>query len=246
MGEGWRAHTVLCHPVCMSTGLDPWMNLVLIGFIVLLGGGGLAFFYFSGGKPHGGVTRLNIRAVGIVFVVVAAALLAVIYERAVVAAVGLLGAVAGYLFGASSGGDNESQVTTGDVSGDNAKIAGRDLIEKLESLSTTVESYGTTLASVAEAAEDHGFQVHEERIMRTDNWVYTHGVTSEIALAHTRALRKFPPPEYRLITVSTVNMSDFAHVVFVFAAATHARGEVLLSLDPIQPDEPRQQRSPGR
>lgn len=213
----------------MTAGPAPWMSLVLIALIVAFGATALAFFYFSGGKPSGGVSKLNIRAVGIVFVVVAAAVLAVVYESAVVAAVGLLGAVAGYLFGASAVESNESQANVGDISGDNAKVAGRDLVEKLESLSTVIDKYEATVGG-AEAGSLHGHHIHEERIMRIGGWSTSVEPTSEIVRAHERALRDFPSPDFRLITVSTTGASDFIHVVFVFEARSYDPGTTASSL----------------
>lgn len=229
----------------MSGVLDPWMVLVLIVLIVLFGLAGLAFFYFGEGRPRGGISTLTIRAVGIVFVVVAASLLAIIYESAVVAAVGLLGAVAGYLFGVSAAGSSESQASVGDISGDNAKVAGRDLVEKLESLNTVIDKYEAAVAE-ASGAQDCGYHVHEERLFRVADWSTSLEPTSEIALSHRRALLMFPPTEFRLLSVSTAVVSDFVHVVFVFAASSYPLDDVRLTLNAQTSDPETWPRDIGR
>lgn len=214
----------------MQTDLTPW---ALLG-ILIFGFAALAYFYLNGGKPAGGVSKLSIRAVGIIFVLVAATALAIIYESAVVAAVGLLGAVAGYLFGApSAGGSSESSANVGDVSGDNARIAGRDLVEKqlvdrLESLNTTIQQFASTAPASGGA---HGMHVHEERVSRAGEWAYSPDGLSSIVQAYERALSRFPAPDFVLVSSAWSDVSDYAHVVFVFRAHAYPAGEIRSTLN---------------
>ena len=105
-----------------------------VGALVVVAGAGvfaLAFFFVIVVKK----LRLStpvIRAVGLVLVVVAVCALALATQSNVTAAVGVLGAVAGYLFGAASSGESSS-VSAGDV-GDGNTIVGRDLNQTVEQL----------------------------------------------------------------------------------------------------------------
>ncbi|WEK12327.1 MAG: hypothetical protein P0Y48_07485 [Candidatus Microbacterium phytovorans] len=213
----------------------PWL-LVLIA---VFGLASLAFFFLRT-KKDAELSKLTIRAVGIVLVIVTAALLAVAYESAVVAAVGLLGAVAGYLFGSSSStGGNESQATVRDITGDDNRVAGRDIVERLdsaltkleslESLNANIEKFESTM--VASDSPAHGYHVHEERIPAFGRWAANPAPVSDIARASERALTKFAPPYFRLVATSTIGVSDFIHVLFVFAAESYAAGEVQISLE---------------
>jgi len=71
-------------------------DLLLIGIVSVLGAGAL-FGVFKNMKP--GFGPQNIRAIGIVLVATFAAMLGVKDPGALTAAMGILGAIAGYLFG---------------------------------------------------------------------------------------------------------------------------------------------------
>jgi hypothetical protein len=73
--------------------VKPLAVLILISLI----GGGTLFGVFK--KMQRGFGPFNLRVVGIVLVATLAALLSVLYQDSINAAMGILGAIAGYLFG---------------------------------------------------------------------------------------------------------------------------------------------------
>lgn len=209
------------------------MEILGIVVIAVFGLASLGFFFATLRVGRDGISKTVVRAVGIVLVVVSAAVLAMIYESAVVAAVGLLGAVAGYLFGAGvSGGSTDSQANVGDVSGDNTKIAGRDLVEKalvdrMESLNTTIEQHSHSLASATGAARS-GVHVHELKILAGDADARGSG-QSGLVLAFGDVLRRFAQSGLGLISVSEglqPPRSDYLHFYFYFAVPGAEAGEV--------------------
>ena len=76
--------------------MTPDTTWILIGIVASLGAGTLVGVFKT---VKGGFGPYNLRAVGIVFIATLATLLAIKDPAAMSAAMGLLGAVAGYLFG---------------------------------------------------------------------------------------------------------------------------------------------------
>lgn len=97
-------------------------------------------------RMQGGFGPMNLRAVGLVLIAGLASILAIGNEASLTAAIGLLGAIAGYLFGAKTSKAEErlaspsSAVNAAGASfGDNATLVGRDLVNNIERMLATVE-----------------------------------------------------------------------------------------------------------
>lgn len=90
-------------------------------------------------KMKGGFGPINLRAFGIVLIAVLASLLVFANLENITAAIGILGAIAGYLFGAETkesptvGGTTGVNAVVAQV-GDNARIAGRDINETIDNI----------------------------------------------------------------------------------------------------------------
>jgi hypothetical protein len=93
-------------------------------------------------KMKGGFGPLNLRVVGLVLIAVLAALLAIAKSDNLNAAMGILGAIAGYLFGAKADSDSSSVDASGANLGDNARIAGRDINETVNNINARVQELG--------------------------------------------------------------------------------------------------------
>jgi hypothetical protein len=89
-------------------------------------------------KMKKGFGPFNLRVIGIVLVCTFATLLAITKESSLNAAMGILGAIAGYLFGFS--GKEKTPDSSASVQdsqfGDYAKVAGRDINETINNLRT--------------------------------------------------------------------------------------------------------------
>lgn len=124
------------------------MDYQALWIIAVLGTGTLIGVFW---KMKGGFGALNLRAVGLVLIAVLATLLAVAKSDNLTAAMGILGAIAGYLFGAkadsSSTQSNDSRVdASGANFGDNARVAGRDLNETVNNINARVQELGEILS----------------------------------------------------------------------------------------------------
>ncbi|MXS86339.1 hypothetical protein ABO04_10660 [Nitrosomonas sp. HPC101] len=102
-------------------------------------------------KMQGGFGPLNLRAVGLVLIAILASLLAIAKSDNLTAAMGILGAIAGYLFGAKAdSGNANSNVSRVDASGanfgDNARVVGRDLNETVNNINARVQELGEILS----------------------------------------------------------------------------------------------------
>ncbi|MGH8437995.1 MAG: hypothetical protein ACRERW_02855 [Pseudomonas sp.] len=113
----------------------------------------LGVFY----RMQGGFGQMNLRAVGIILIAMLASILAVAKSDDISAALGILGAIAGYLFGSRASESAASSRAELNASGANlgtaAKIAGRDINEtinnlqaKVENLSELLQGQSTTLS----------------------------------------------------------------------------------------------------
>lgn len=102
-------------------------------------------------RMKGGFSPFNVKALGLVFIAVLAALLAVARSDHSTAALSILSAIAGYLFGANlesgSTESNESRVDAAGANfGDNARVAGRDLNETVNNIHAQVEALNRLLS----------------------------------------------------------------------------------------------------
>jgi hypothetical protein len=117
------------------------MEIQLLYIVALLAAGTLVGSFW---KMKGGFGPFNLRVIGIVLVTSFSALLAVVKPESLNACLGILGAVAGYLFGSASKdkeagtGDNSSVAVDSSDVGAGAKIAGRDINETIQNLRAEV------------------------------------------------------------------------------------------------------------
>ncbi len=125
--------------------------LSVVALIVIAAAGGFALsFFFVMVLKRIRISTITIRAVGIVVVVIAVCALAISAQLDSTAAVGVLGAVAGYLFGAGSSGDS-SAVSAGDV-GDGNTIVGRDLNQRVDELKAETVHLSQAVSSLSRVA----------------------------------------------------------------------------------------------
>ncbi|MGK9148017.1 hypothetical protein KXS11_10370 [Plantibacter flavus] len=131
--------------------MDP-VALTVGALIVVAAAGAFALaFFFVMVLKRMRLSTIVIRAVGLVLVVIAVCALAIATQLDATAAVGVLGAVAGYLFGAGSSGDSGS-VTAGDV-GDGNTIVGRDLNQRVDALKAETVHLTQALTSLQRSTE---------------------------------------------------------------------------------------------
>lgn len=113
--------------------------------ISLLAVGTLLGVFF---KMKPGFGPMSLRAVGIVLVAFLSSILAISNPDTLNAAMGILGAIAGYLFGAkenTSKGNSSAEVTDSTF-GNNTKIAGRDINEIINNIQGKLNSLGEILS----------------------------------------------------------------------------------------------------
>ena len=89
-------------------GIDDIVTIAVLTIVTLVGGGTL-LLAFKQMKP--GFGPQNLRVVGIVLVATLVSLLAILHESALEAAIGILGAIIGYLFGSSSEQTGQSRAS---------------------------------------------------------------------------------------------------------------------------------------
>lgn len=80
-------------------------------------------------KMKPGIGPHNLKVIGLLSIAIFTAILGLANDSSTQAAFGIFGAIAGYLFGTSSG--NESRI---DSNGDNNQIAGRDINNRIEKM----------------------------------------------------------------------------------------------------------------
>ena len=120
-------------------------------WIVAVLGAGTLFGAFL--RMKSGFGPMNLRIVGIVLIAVLATLMAIAKADTLNAAMGILGAIAGYLFGAKAENGqetNNSKVSaTGATFGDSARVAGRDINETVNNINARVQELGQMLSQEA-------------------------------------------------------------------------------------------------
>lgn len=117
------------------------MEQQILWMVAILGAGTLLGVFW---RMKGGFGPMNLRAVGIVFIALLVCLLSIAKAGDMNAAMGILGAIAGYLFGAKAGDSEESESgssvdASGATFGNAAKVAGRDINEMIENLQGDVK-----------------------------------------------------------------------------------------------------------
>lgn len=130
-----------------------------VHWIVAVLGAGTLFGVFW--KMKGGFGPINLRVVGIVLIAVLVCLLSLAKSSDMTAAMGILGTIAGYLFGARAGDaekleSGSSVDASGAKFGDQAKIAGRDINEMIENLQGDIkEIKDSVINQVTESGLSH-------------------------------------------------------------------------------------------
>ena len=112
-------------------------------------------------RMKGGFGPQNLRAVGIVFIVTLVAILSLARSEDLTTAMGILGAVAGYLFGSQRSPGVEAQGSSvnaaGATFGDAAEIAGRDINKTIDTIETMKGDIETLKDSVVNLiSQDEG------------------------------------------------------------------------------------------
>lgn len=113
------------------------MEKYVIWIVAVLGAGTLLGVFW---KMKGGFGPINLRVVGIVLIAALVCLLSLAKSSDITAAMGILGAIAGYLFGATRATDAEEAKSSSSVDasgarfGNDARVAGRDINEMIENL----------------------------------------------------------------------------------------------------------------
>src|SRR5712671_4353671 len=118
------------------------MEKYVIWIVAVLGAGTLVGVFW---KMKGGFGPINLRVVGIVLIALLVCFLSLAKANDITAAMGILGTIAGYLFGATRARDSEESQSRSSVNasgakfGDDAKVAGRDINEMIENLQGDVK-----------------------------------------------------------------------------------------------------------
>lgn len=101
-------------------------------------------------KMKPGFGPMNLRVVGIVLVAFLSSILAISHPDTLNAAMGILGAIAGYLFGATDKEKSSPEGSVADASnstfGDNAKVAGRDINETINNIQGQLQALGNLVS----------------------------------------------------------------------------------------------------
>lgn len=120
-------------------------------YIVSIIGGATMLGVFI--RMRGGFGPMNLRAVGIILIGTFAAILAVSKEQSLNASLGILGAIAGYLFGYRDSKEKEEGASSNTISdthfGENATIVGRDLNQSIANMQTELAKIGQVINNVS-------------------------------------------------------------------------------------------------
>ena len=126
------------------------MEQQALWIVAVIGAGTLMGVFW---KMKDGFGPMNLRIIGIVLIAVLSALLAIAKADTLNAAMGILGAIAGYLFGAKvedGGKKNKSIVdAAGATLGDNVRVAGRDINETINNINAKVQELGKLFSKEA-------------------------------------------------------------------------------------------------
>lgn len=189
-------------------------------YVAVAGGLALVFFFVVVTKR----LKLSVailQAVGIVVVIVAVCALAFSKQVDGTAAIGVLGAVAGYLFGAAA--SSHSGTVSADNVGDGNTIVGRDLNQQIDELKAEAVNLSQSVASLQELDDQRrkmGTVILEVVTPRAegfsdDSYVrLVESVLRRMARSHNRLVSWTGPHASR--------QSDFSSSVFVFETDRHS------------------------
>ncbi|MFL6726005.1 MAG: hypothetical protein ACJ8FS_05775 [Sphingomicrobium sp.] len=132
--------------------VDPQLSLWIVSALCLVAL--LATFW----RMKGGFGPQNLRAVGIVFVASLVAILSLVRSTDLTTAMGILGAIAGYLFGSQRSPDEERRETSGVSAegatfGSGSRIAGRDINETLNRIVGDIDQIKDSVVHMTTAAD---------------------------------------------------------------------------------------------
>lgn len=128
--------------------IGSFMEQQTLWIISAIGAGTLIGVFY---KMKGGFGPVNLRAVGIVLIALLASIISLAKANDLNAALGILGTIAGYLFGANSvteknaNGAGSSFDAGGSEFGDNAKLAGRDINETVNNIQSKIDDISKIL-----------------------------------------------------------------------------------------------------
>lgn len=171
---------------------------------------GAATLYGVFRKMSGGFGPMNLRAIGLVLIAVVAAVLAIVKTDNLNAAMGILAAIAGYLFGANERSAKKQSVgsqvdASAAAFGDNARIAGRDLHETVNNINARVKELGELLALERSAVEN--LNIHSDigttgRTAYLLNTIYERG-TAQVGQAIGAVVNHWENKGWKLVGMSS-------------------------------------------
>lgn len=128
---------------CYQMGAS--MEEQTLWIVAVVGAGALAGVFW---KMKPGFGPFNLRAMGIVLIALFTVLLAIENTGTLNAAMGILGAIAGYLFSVIAESESNSSAVdaSGSSFGDGARVAGRDINETVNNINAQVQELGKLLS----------------------------------------------------------------------------------------------------
>ena len=169
-------------------------------------------------KMNSGFGPMNLRVVGIVLVAFLSSILAISNPDTLNAAMGILGAIAGYLFGTKEKEKKTKEVSSGEVTdstfGDNAKIAGRDINETITNIQGKLDSLGDIISK--ESAKMDKMILYQQR-NQTESYEYLLNTIYErqlsgCQLAISRVIKEWESQGWQLMGLT----SDYQGVDGIF------------------------------
>ncbi|PTY38712.1 hypothetical protein BGP77_11065 [Saccharospirillum sp. MSK14-1] len=185
-------------------------------------------------KMKGGFGPVNLRAVGIVLIALLASIISLAKANDLNAALGILGTIAGYLFGANStteksaNGTGSSLDASGSEFGDNAKLAGRDINETVNNIQSKIDDItkiiGEENSKIDRLVESHSSpSVYYEYLLNT---VFERG-TNKVYVVISRVLKKWSVEGWSLVGMTNLyDQSDALVLVFRRETDIKNAGEV--------------------
>ena len=181
---------------------------------------------------------MNLRAIGIILIATIASVLALAKGDDISAALGILGAIAGYLFGTKateshSQPTNSSEVNaTGASIGSGARIAGRDINETINNLQAKIENISDLIGkqSVVLNRTLHRNAYEPTRLEYLINTIYQRGEPG-VYQAMGHVIQHWSEQGYTLVsTVENYDQADAIALIFSrpLAADEEGYGDVLL------------------
>ena len=160
-------------------------------------------------KMNPGFGPMNLRVVGIVLVAFLSSILAISNPDTLNAAMGILGAIAGYLFGTKDKEKTPKKFSSAEVTestfGDNTKIAGRDINETINNIEGKLDSLGDIISK--ESANIDKLVLYQQRDEAESyeyllNTIYERQL-SEIQSAISKVIQEWESQGWRLVSLTS-------------------------------------------